>query len=804
MDGAETTHALRELLRDSIARERAQTCRDQDALLHLADGTVRAKLPLLLQQDGSQDGHWIPYTLFSRRQGGELGRAAAADLTALHRLAHPGDRSAVRVIGQASGSGKTKMAFDLALECEIPVVFIRLAIGNLQANDPAAWRRPLPWRHCIGILTKYCDVSRELAGKRDDADAVASRLRLAVAALDELRLVVAAHAHVVAQVIEGMSDEDRAYAALRALRNGHGERLVLARYQELRASLCGDEQRWGPVQRLLSVPDHARAEAALAEAVMGLGPRRVIAIDEVSVAMGAWRDLFLSRTAVDALRSGEGSPAAEAAGTDLFYGLCLVAEELAGPHDAPVVMFGSTLSIRRFDTRLGCSPLRGAPVVIDRLPLVGDGQGRISVLDFLTSHFDLPAGFRERAQPLVQALAGRPIWFFDHALPSLLDTLLSRRSGHAPLDSNKLEQAVLLALETGRRNGDGVAHQLAEAWFEDGRERAASVSPAALMRSLYAAALFGGGRLAVSEEQRRLLVDLGVLPVPASDDEVNLAHFPIIRDAILRVGSSRLRQNGPDLLLGPTSFAVLSNSAISVNGIKGALAEPLLALTLIYRSLTAVEGPRSLPELFRPFLDGSLHADPLDEWRAAPSVGMRAKAELPRTSFHFAVDDDGRPRADRLLFDFDNAAGADLAFWAWRERENGAREWKLVAVQVKCRESAQLRDMLRSVQPGKQYHQHRGKRAALLHLASDAPQLGRGWIRVVANANGYKKSVVSAVARRNRHADRRDSPIVLLRFRAEDGSSETERRLAAAAAGARTGRPTGRRWWTSLREESLR
>jgi hypothetical protein len=641
----------------------------------------------------------------------------------------------VVAVAQASGSGKTRLAYALGMSRAL-VVVVHIAKQGTQAFTPA-WQT-------------FLDVARNWAAVRPRLQAEARRevSRYAMAAL---RLLVGCYVEWVADVVghvlrsnfEGAapttesapSAQQIRVAALRCLRNSRGDSAVGKRYAAQLQALSSRVSRQsldGCGQVEVTAVDCEAANRKCAEldvrlrALLWSDADVVVSFDEVQQLFGTPR-VFMT------LNDYSGNGAADAQGEDCFYGLTALMPLLADEQRWAQSMCGSWLAISTTVKLPNMSPLHKRVTTLHH-------ASRITATDMwhsLSSFLQLGDMDCEYASEL-KNLTGRPVFFFYMAWGALWAVLSSSWGAASPpsVDAACLRTLVLSALRNAVKEARDWCNERVGSLWDEPVVLPSGVSTRTLCLELYAAARMHGGDVSIDNTDAiSQAVQYGMLALPVPADEVegggsggaaggasrneatatpattsahiSLCSEPLMFYAICAKGDAQVRrlrgapENDPifSLLASWMRLGQVAGFALTTS-IKGNVFELAFAWHVVRTVLCSNRGMAELSDVLAP-LAAAGWAMP----EAVNGMYVVATKALPRdllpssraTDFDFLDTIDA---ASAVVIDLDLMAGADLAFCAVDEKRTPKAA---VLVQCKGEKAAQLLECLRASTPAWQY-----------------------------------------------------------------------------------------------------
>jgi hypothetical protein len=683
------------------------------------------------------------------------------------------DRWPVLAVVQASGSGKTRLAYK-AGEHGWFVVLIRL------------------WKQQAGCLTAawkaFAELAREWALMRtklgpEDQKAVSQY------ALEAMRLVVACYVEWAVAVVEAVdrrlprnADIDvRAQqlreAAMRSLRNGRGDDAVGRLYRERLTGLRSRALLGGTAVDAIDRPGVLALCTRLKErlrAVLGANARTLVWYDEIHA-------LFDTPKVFMALSASQGSPP-ESEAQNCFCGATAMMASLSNDFKWRQAMCGTWLDIWTQARVPALSPFHGRVVPVFHASRIGVDD----MIEVLQTYFSFEDSTVAQLHSLLDAVRGRPTFFFDEVFTRFW-TRLDGRWGKkgSEMDAGAWHEYAIDTVKLGTSAARTACLAIfREHWtvrpvvLPDGR------STRSLCAELYVAARMNGGNVCVtSDDTIALALRYGLLALPvasksASKPTVQLDAEPVMRDAVVSLGDALARE--PNVNSDPI-FWLLATSIHSgeiagfsfTTSVKGDVLEIAFAWHVLRMMLRSNGRPLHLVDVLTPLLAPS--------FVLPPHVSKRLVAV---TSADRDVSTDGRGTFSRVLarpsvvlFDVDVDAGADVIFAT--DAPDADTPASLVLVQAKAQKEASLEECLRASSPAWQYTTDPEReevvdgtlpdnyvwskmRATFAQLASSHSQAFGSALRVALSVNGYQPDAVRVCNALNQKRDGTfSSPIVL-------------------------------------------
>jgi len=683
------------------------------------------------------------------------------------------DKWPVLAVVQASGSGKTRLAYK-AGEHGWFVVLIRL------------------WKQQAGCLTAawstFAELAREWALARTKLD-TADQRAVSQDAMAAMRLVVASYVEWAVAVVEAVdrrlpSDTDADVrsqqlreAALRSLRNGRGDDAVGRLYRERLSRLRSRAQLGGTVVETIDRTGVAALCKRLNErlqAVLGADARILVWYDEIHA-------LFDTPKVFMALSAFQGS-APQSGSQTCFYGAMALMASLSDDFKWRQAMCGTWLDIWTQARVPVLSPLHGRVVPVFHASRIGVDD----MLEVLQTYFSFEDRTVAELHSLLDVVRGRPTFFFDKVFARLW-ARLDGRWGKASIvmDARAWHEYAIDAVQLGTDAARTTCLTIVrEYWTErpvalpDGR------STGSLCAELYAAARLNGGKVRVtSDDTTALALRYGLLALPVASKSspkpiVQLDAEPLMRDAVVSHGDALASDPNIDndpifgLLVASVHSGQIAGFAFTTS-VKGDVLEVAFAWHVIRMGLHARDETLRLGDVLGPLLAPGFDVPPHVAERLVAVTG--AAPDMSR---------DGRGTFERVLerpslasYGIDTHAGADVVFaTAASDADTPA---SLVLVQAKARKAASLVKCLRASSPAWQYttgperkqvvdrtlpdnHVWSAKRTAFAQLASAHSQAFGGAVRVALSVNGYQPDAVRVCMELNEEEGGTfKSPIVL-------------------------------------------
>eukprot|EP00742_Colponemidia_sp_Colp-10_P009529 GILJ01010396.1.p1 GENE.GILJ01010396.1~~GILJ01010396.1.p1 ORF type:complete len:873 (+),score=91.16 GILJ01010396.1:43-2619(+) len=693
------------------------------------------------------------------------------------------------VFAQASGSGKTKQAYNLSQK-GLPVVLIRVAQPDL--NQQHAFTKP--WREAFLLLRRLEDVAHAVHPSFHP--------NIAKTALQVLRILIGAHLEWVALVLErakqllpdtDFTPQELRELAMRCLRNGEGETHVKALF--LRA-IRGCSLQPEPLDSasffssLPSTESKKYFDETTSRVLQNLnsGTELVLFFDEVQAIMNHTTSLFVRL-------ADYGRDAVNLAKSDFYYGLCCLISDLMSyvPSTFRFVLSGTHFGITEMTITLGCSPLRDKAAAC----YVFDPVTQAEILASLDHYLDLGAAdpsdstavtfasastTNTRFAAAVSRLCGRPVFFFESGWSCIFKRLSSysspmSRSELLDLIADCLENAAQLKLETMKKL---VRNEWQSTVVHDG------IAVKTLPRDLYYAARMRNGLISFDavKSTTRYAMAAGILSINPSGNlhKVDLAAEPLLRDAVMHVGDSYVQLTIETGVSGRDDpiFAYLTDRLSGFDpqerlDNKGLLFEEALAWHMV--RMSSFTPNRSLGSIFNSLLPTNFEVgDEIDEWHlnASSAIEMKQAGDTDKKS-SFLRSVIAPMYSTTVLRGIEERAGLDVV--TRLTREDGSRS--LLAIQAKAQQSVDFSHALVVTSPQCQYVRNEVRTSMLAGGSLDIKSFSlkwrridfetlfkskfaadKSWVRVVATTNGYGPEVVKAINGYNRKHS--DSPILLL------------------------------------------
>ena len=644
------------------------------------------------------------------------------------QLTAPGQQRKVAVIAQASGSGKTKSAYDLALhEKRSTSLYTVVATIKGAGTDYLG-----PWSEAVAAVKR--------AEKNMRSEAAASGLRPAVDSETPMLVAMGCYLewvyHVIAKLQEdaacksvSLSERELKLAVFAATYNGSGS-LALDALAKLRLRSYDD----GALDRGSAANYvhawHAKLWSLLPTGQCGKSPGIVLALDEAPALMESLKDVTHKKThrpdppsptgVVDAATGdSESSPprrslrtntSVEGASGQVGDEDTTLAKQRNGLHalteavrtvidkdGLEVCLVGTYYSmVDLFADKY--SALRGrATYFHDPCMFTADDMWT------LLGHYfaDLPAKPPAKIHSLLQRYEGRPYHFCEPALFALSKT---RKGSVLDRIEHALESAwaTVVTIFKGRLSnvvGHDIETRLGARSYETARD------DRSLFSDLYFALLFKDGVFKSKDEVMRRGVKEGILVWQPSQESVDLKREPALVAALEQLGAEKLAAGG-----GVIDRSILAADNLTDAEAKGVLLERAVAWGLLRQAILQDRPTAAVPALP---LGLSLCAGFELPKRLHGMVAKvtRAEAASAAEPFRNLFDASGAPRTSVVVHRFPNAAGVDLAYWVVPETPDSRKKPALVLMQCKAG-AASLGDAVRSVTPAWQFVEA-NQRAAL-------------------------------------------------------------------------------------------
>jgi len=540
-----------------------------------------------------------------------VGCHAAYDAALASTDTHSSWEWGMAAVIQTAGSGKTRLAYTHGSSRPRDVVVVARVCDQERAFTPswgAFLRLARHWESALPHLGEY------------------DRRRVAQSALAALKLLAACHASVVARtlarVAAGMEDGSappdrhdapgaamRREAALRCLRDGQGDGAVAGLYLQQLACMVAAEHLAAPaLGGAASAPRGSPSGSADGNADDSAedGTLPVAMLDRAAVARfcaqadadlrrqlwpGAgvvlwWDDAdallqvgtpMVFQSTHEFVRHRAAMPEHQ---RDCFHGLACACSDLKDEHRWLQVLSGASTEVATRVEVSQVSPMHG------RVRGVASAS-HISAEDMLRTlqHFlALDAATAAALRPRLDALRGRPVFFFDDFLPALWRRLHSAPAG-TPLDAAGLRRLLLDAADAAalasRSRADGnvtrilaLTESAAPRYCRSRDDGHDGRFGRTLCTELHAALCLNGGRVMLGEDAAAEAMRLGLLPPPVAADGsaasaswprpvyARLHEEPVTRAALEAFGRSAVlaSREDPDqdpvftLLAGAASF----------------------------------------------------------------------------------------------------------------------------------------------------------------------------------------------------------------------------------------------------------
>lgn len=716
---------------------------------------------------------------------------------------------------QATGSGKTRLAYADG-QRESLVVLAR--VQKQKGSFTPVWEEFMQLGH-------HWESALPWLGEDE-------RRLVSLSALATMRLLAACHVMYVARVLRCVASSPPASvtdptsatqreAALRCLRNGRGGDAVAALYRAQLAALALPRKL--PLQegKVLSAPgggaqgeievcvlDPAAVDAFCAAANAALrdqlwpGAQVVLWWDEAHALLSNRTPKLFSPSKLFA--AGGSADVAEM--QDCFYGLTAACADLCDSSQLAWLqaLCGTWLELSTRVSLPDISPLRGRVTTVFH-------ASRISVQDMLgmlTQYMQLNDDTVKALRPHLEAMQGRPIFFYSDFLDAFWQSLPYVVTPHHASSSAlpagnptapSLDAAALRELLVGAARSSVHVSRMRMATILDGMwknpgRHVGRMHPT-LIVELYAALRMNRGVVTLSHDAGSEALRHGLLALPLSgtpqadnlrfdETQCQLEDEPISADAIRFLVDAIVKRNARNNPNRDPIFQLLSESLASggsagfkfTTSVKGPVLEIAFAWHVLRRVLLRGDARPSLHDILAPLaapgfqMPGSAAQLVVASTVRGASCDDALRGGLP-TDLHLLGSHTGQ---ELVLTNIATAAGADVVFTVFSSQ--GAPV--AVFVQAKAQQQASLRDCLRAASPAWQYTDEpqrdlalAGKpfkssiaRAAYEQLAASPAASGMlaAAHRVALSATGFKPSAVEFVNTLNRlpHGCER-SPILL-------------------------------------------
>lgn len=642
----------------------------------------------------------------------------------------PAQDKCILAVAQASGSGKTKLAFSTGMKHAL-VIVIRVAKRGDTFSEPfrylihncleplAALRKSLPEAEQPRVHDAAVDFVRVLEG------AYVEWVRLQLAALKDAR--------------PDVTNEDMRLTALRCVRNGKGDAGVLAVLEHALKSTLSASMLTAASGQTAMIAEHNAVEEWLSEIHGKLrkilpGVPIMVSFDEVAATLGKVEGAFASLSSRTFDR-------------DLFCGVTCAMKSM----DVWVQsMCGTYFDIIEKAGVDNLSPLRGQVTSFTTLPLFTEEMMMAS----LETYLDLGDMHTETLRKILREIRGRPIHFFNTFWSNVVARLTFSQG---VMWSPDQLQAVLeeSAREAVKRAQDSFRNILRELWtpIVSGES---NVLLADLCIGLYLAVKMRSGKLELLGHESDTLMKRGILNIEPRAKVADLSAEPALVVALERLGDDKVKENSDGI------FNLISRSFRATNSVhlKGSGWEEVFALHLLKEVIRA-DGCASLESVLKQlFPPGFVY--PCGLSGAKLSVKRAVSPVLATTPFHALFDEKGEVCVTQMLHEVDIMAGADLVFPIICQ---GGRV-RLGLVQQKAQEKPRLLEMLRTSSVAWQYttgtvanSQPKASRREFAELVRAHERAFSGSVRVLVSAGGFAAGVVELVNALNAHYP--DDPILL-------------------------------------------
>lgn len=763
---------------------------------------------------------------------------------ALRTTSTAGNQQKAHVVAvvQATGSGKTRLAYADG-QGERLVVLARVQKEGL---TPAWVDFMQLGKHWESVLPRLDERERRL---------------VSLSALAAMRLLAACHIMHVAQVLRCVASEPPASvtdpiavkqreAALRCLRNGRGDDAVAALYRLRLASLAL------PRKLPLRVGAAHAAAGGGAEGEIEVAMLDPAAVDAFCATVNSalrdqlwpgaqvvlWWDeahaLLINRTPklFSPLKFFAAGGSAEVAEMqDCFYGLTVVCADLCDSKTLAwlQVLCGTWLELSTRVSLPDISPLRGRVTTVFHASRISAEN----MLGMLRKYMELDDDTVKKLRPELEAMQGRPIFFYSHFLHAFWDSLpyavtplpacSSAQPAGSPtspsLDAAALQKLLVNAARSAVHFSSMYMSAILAGMLEHPGQHFGRTYPT-LIVELYAALRMNRGVVTLShdagsEALRRGLLALPLAGTPQADNVRFDATTCQLEDEPISAEAIRFRLDGMVKCEGRANrdfdpiFRLLGESLASggsagfqlSTSVKGTVLEIAFAWHVLRCVLLHGDASPTLHDVLQPLAapgfelpDSAARLVVASTARGA-SCDAALRGGLP-TDLHLLGSRAGQ---ELVLTNISTEAGVDVEFTVFSSQGTPVP----VFTQSKAQRQATLRDSLRAASPAWQYTDEperdrafAGKpltpsksRIAYEQLA-DSPGVSgmlAAAFRVVLSATGFKPSTVDLVNKLNRlpHGSAR-SPIVLCQPTATAFGVRLSKQLIAECSKAGLTKPT--------------
>lgn len=688
----------------------------------------------------------------------------------------------VIAVTQASGSGKTKLAYAQGTKSSLMVI-IRV-VGQNGTFLPA-------WQAYLAMAEGWATACPKLSA--------ANRKVLAENALAALRLLVVTYVQWVKDVLAAavplleelsLQPEDRAamcrQIALRCLRNNRGDAAAFLGFETAlrkHASSCQLDE----VSVLLVDCD---AIAALAKQLNAdlldlLWPEAQVVVwyDEVQQLEGQ-ATIFLRLSQYTAEHE------AGTSSQDLLYALTALTAWFTDKLRWRQVLCGPWLELSDRLKVQEYSCIHNRVTVVHHASVITLPMMLVSLQRYLAVEVEKLSA---AAKAALATLCGRPVWFFDEFWTSLI-LHLKRQPEFLVGNQEALRGCIEAAAKYAVKAAQERAYATVEAAWRSTRELGAGYSISRLCKELYIALKFNGGLVHILKDAVGVAIRCGLLALqPGQDTDVDLRHNePILAAAIEHYGDgvvcraytmpTEADSINPDPVYWTFSNYLSSGSIGDLQlttSVKGPTLELLFAWHVVRCCTRGGHGMASLQAIFRPLVSDSFELPATFANRYVRARYVQRAASVPgahATSFH-ALLAAGR---DVVLVGIDVDAGADVLLTTTDET---GEQLGIVLVQAKAQKDTRLLDSLRACspawqhtnQPQRDWIEGKGKkgkkkdgslndkRLAFDELVAGHPQLFEEAVRVVLTVGDYQSRTVKRCNKLNSDVRFARSPIVLCR-----------------------------------------
>jgi hypothetical protein len=564
-------------------------------------------------------------------------------------------------VANASGCGKTKLAYSLALEKGRLVFLIRLYYKLIS--------------QAVRRIEKFSQLVYEKCN---------NPIQVARICLNALRLMVLVHVdwglHVV-QLLQkkGFSDSKQREGCLRALQNGFGETvacLLLDHFLD---------------ETFLQTHEELVAEYKSMILRELEGKNVVFFFDEIASLQGICPGIFYhwseykmtkesgpqERIEVKKNKEMEGEKVGEQQ-ADLFYGIRIIMEEFIASHPKiPQVMADTTFSLWAVIDISKKSPLRRRVAHFCRTQSITVKQ----MVDFLRLYFTFSKSDCKSLQQNLKKFEGRPIFFFNDFLSKFLELLPRHQGNIEDMIENSAGSAFALSVQSFSDRLQSHIHN------NTNPEPKQIHTISGLLDQIYFALRMDEGRLTITNTACRDLIEKGFLCPDLKEDSKSEILIRITEEPFCEA----LKQVYDGIAFSRMSQFLFGRNIDAKQSEKGTIGEQILSFYFLSkkRSLLSDAIAFLLPENF-----GKPLAKP---WEFDLEYGMSKFID----SKHFLEPcfSDSKINTKALLHRVPQVAGPDIVFIL--RNKDSPEELAILLLQCKIQEEVDLFHAVSSIDPGR-------------------------------------------------------------------------------------------------------